>query len=215
MVAAATFANIRATLALLGGTIDNDGDADVEERGVVISRSVDQDQPEIDRLGVRRVAAGGTEVGAFTVEVDGLVPGTEYSFRAYAKNHWGYSYSETETFTTLALEVSSPTAANLTETTATLGGEVITDVPAMVGARGVVYAEAGVNGDPVAGGPGVTNAPALAGGAGVFTVDVAGLTPGAEYAFKAYATISGDTSSSRKECTNEVLAPFSSKRRTR
>lgn len=193
MVAAATFANIRATLALLGGTIDNRGDADIEERGIVISRSVDQDQPEIDRLGVRHVLASGTEVGAFTVEVDGLIPGTAYSFRAYAKNHWGYSYSETETFTTLALEVSSPTAANLTETTATLGGEVITDVPAMVEARGVVYAEAGVNDDPFAGGPGVTNAPALAGGAGVFTVDVAGLTPGAEYAFKAYATISGDT----------------------
>ncbi|MCB1202984.1 MAG: delta-60 repeat domain-containing protein [Verrucomicrobiae bacterium] len=188
-----TVDNIRATVALLGGTVDYEGDASLEKRGIVISRVKDEDTPEHGRDGVRVVVADGTDEGVFTVEVGDLVPGAEYAFRAFAESYYGIGYSEILNFTTLALEVSSPTVSNLTDTTATLGGEVITDVPGMVSERGVVFSEIADNDDPIIGGAGVTKIAAATAGAGVFSVDITGLMTGGDYAFKAYASIDGDT----------------------
>jgi hypothetical protein len=40
--------------------------------------------------------------GVFTVNVSGLLPGTDYSYSAYATNNQGISYTLTGSFTTLA-----------------------------------------------------------------------------------------------------------------
>jgi probable HAF family extracellular repeat protein len=83
--------------------------------------------------------------------------------------------------------VDTPTAANVTATTATLGGNVSSDGGAMIKAIGVVYAPTVVNSTPQLGGPGVGVATGT-GTTGVFTVNVSGLTPGTDYSFAAFAT---------------------------
>ena len=47
-------------------------------------------------------ATGTGTAGAFTVNVSGLAPWTDYSYAAFATNSMGVSYSETSFFTTLA-----------------------------------------------------------------------------------------------------------------
>jgi alpha-tubulin suppressor-like RCC1 family protein len=88
--------------------------------------------------------------------------------------------------------VTTPTSTNVTATTATLGGKVTSDGGVTITERGLVYSVIGTNGDPVVGGAGVTKI--IAGGTtGVFAVPVTGLTAGAAYSFKAYATTSAGT----------------------
>jgi hypothetical protein len=80
-----------------------------------------------------------------------------------------------------------PSATAITDTLATLGGEVTGDGGAGITARGVVYATTSTNSNPRLGGTGVT-AVAATGTTGLFTVNASGLTPGAGYTFAAYAT---------------------------
>ena len=88
--------------------------------------------------------------------------------------------------------VTTPTAASITGTTATLGGNLTSDGGATVTARGVAYALTATNSNPQLGGAGVTNI-AGTGTTGVFTVVASGLTPGTSYTFAAYATNSEGT----------------------
>ena len=92
-----------------------------------------------------------------------------------------------------AATVTTPTSANLTTTTATLGGNVTSDGGAAITERGVVYAPTGTNSDPLIGGTGVVKT-TRTGTTGVFTVAVTGLTQTTGYSFKAYATNSLGTS---------------------
>jgi hypothetical protein len=80
-----------------------------------------------------------------------------------------------------------PSATAITDTLATLGGNVTGDGGASVSARGVVYALTSANTNPQLGGTGVT-ALATTGTTGAFTVDSSGLAPGTAYTFAAYAT---------------------------
>jgi hypothetical protein len=88
--------------------------------------------------------------------------------------------------------VTTPTSANVTATSATLGGNVTSDGGAAVTERGVVYASTATNSDPQIGGTGVTKV-TTSGTTGVFTVNVTGLSPNTGYTFKAYAINSGGT----------------------
>ena len=97
----------------------------------------------------------------------------------------------TATFAPLP-SVTSPTATGITETSATLGGNVTSDGGQTVTERGVVYAPLATNSNPVLGGTGVVSQTA-AGTTGVFTTDVTGLTAGTTYAYKAYATTPAGT----------------------
>lgn len=97
----------------------------------------------------------------------------------------------TATFAPLP-SVTSPTATDITETGATLGGNVTSDGGQTVTGRGVVYAPLATNGNPVLGGTGVMNVTS-AGTTGVFTAPVTGLTAGTTYAYKAYATTAAGT----------------------
>ena len=83
--------------------------------------------------------------------------------------------------------VASPTSADVTTTTATLGGNVTSDGGATVTERGVVYAVTVINSDPQLGGTGVTNVVGT-GTTGVFNTSVTGLTAGTAYSYAAYAT---------------------------
>ena len=114
-VTAPTSANIANTSATLGGTASDIGSSAITERGVVYApTSVDAD-PNIGDAGVTKVVEGAKTTGAFTVNVAGLTPNTNYSFAAYATSFGGTNYSPVATFTTT---ISDPTgAAGLVVTT--------------------------------------------------------------------------------------------------
>lgn len=88
--------------------------------------------------------------------------------------------------------VTTPTSASITDTTATLGGNVTSDGNTSIMAQGVVYAPTSTNSNPQLGGTGVVNVTGV-GATGVFTVSATSLTPNTAYSFKAYVTNSVGT----------------------
>jgi len=83
--------------------------------------------------------------------------------------------------------VDTLTSANVTATTATLGGIVESDGGAAITGFGVVYAPTAVDSNPQIG-DGVATTATGTGTTGAFTVNVSGLTPNTAYSFAAYAT---------------------------
>lgn len=188
-----TATSIAATGATLGGNVTSEGASTITERGVVYSTTATNADPVIGGTGVTKVTVSGT-TGAFTTAVTGLTPATSYSFKAYATNAQGTSYTDVATFATLALppSVASPSATTITATSTTLGGNVTDDGGAAVTERGVVYSPTATNSNPFIGSAGVIQATAT-GTTGVFSVPITGLDPGTSYHFKAYATNSVGT----------------------
>lgn len=88
--------------------------------------------------------------------------------------------------------VTTPTSTGITDTGATLGGNVTSEGGSSVTERGVVYSINSANSNPLIDGSGVTKA-TTSGTTGVFTVAVTSLTPATTYAFKAFATSAAGT----------------------
>jgi phosphodiesterase/alkaline phosphatase D-like protein len=87
-----TRTGITSTGATLGGNVSSDGGSTIIERGVVYSISSVNNNPALGGAGVTKVGGAGT-TGVFTVNVVGLSPNTTYSFKAYAINAAGTSYT--------------------------------------------------------------------------------------------------------------------------
>ena len=83
--------------------------------------------------------------------------------------------------------VASPTYANVTTTSAMLGGTVTDNGGVTVTSVGVVYAPTSVNSNPQIGGTGVASI-ASATVAGAFTIGISNLLPNTTYSYAAYAT---------------------------
>ncbi len=96
-----TATNITATTAILGGTVESAGGAGITGIGVVYAPTSVDSNPQVGDA-VASTASGSGTMGVFTVNVSGLLPGTDYSYAAYATNSEGISYSSTGSFTTLA-----------------------------------------------------------------------------------------------------------------
>jgi uncharacterized protein (TIGR02145 family) len=173
-----------ATTATAGGNVTLDGGAAVTERGVCWSTTANPNTT----TGTKVVAAA-AGLGAFTVPITGLQPGTTYHVVAYAINSSGTSYGSDVAFATLATKptVTSATDANPTQTTATVGGEVTATGGAAITERGVYW---GLLADPSTTG---TKAVATLGQLGTFTVSLTNLTPATKYYVKAFATNSQGT----------------------
>jgi uncharacterized membrane protein len=104
--------------------------------------------------------------------------------------------------------VDTPTAVNVTATTATLGGTVESDGGAAITGIGVVYAPSAVDSNPQVG-DGVASTATGTGTTGVFTVNVSGLTPGTDYSYTAYATNSMGASYSMTGSFTTLATPQS------
>jgi hypothetical protein len=134
---------------------------------------------------------GATMTGsASPVTMSGLLNGTGYTFNVTATNSIGTSLpsAATATVTPATLpSVTTPSSASVSNSAATLGGNVTNDGGAALSARGVVYSQTAINSNPQIGGVGVTNVP-TSGTTGIFTVNVSVLTSGTAYTFAAYAT---------------------------
>ena len=126
--------NLTSSSVLLTGSVSSDGGAAVTARGFCLSTS-----PNPTTSGSK--TNDGTGSGSYASQVTGLTAGATYYVRAYAINSQGTAYSDQITFTA-SLVLSLPTvttseATNVTSSSATLGGNIVSDGNAAITERGV------------------------------------------------------------------------------
>ena len=101
-VTTASITNITETTAKAGGTVTNDGNASVTERGVCIATV---SNPTTSNTKI----TAGSGTGSFTCNLTGLQANTTYYVRAYAVNSKGTAYGEQVSFTTQQQSNTPPT----------------------------------------------------------------------------------------------------------
>jgi peptidoglycan/xylan/chitin deacetylase (PgdA/CDA1 family) len=179
-VATSEVTDITSSSATSGGNVADDGGSPVTARGIVWSTS---ENPAVDNN--EGITADGEGTGEFTSSLNELSPGARYYVRAYATNAEGTGYGSQVEFTTLG-EFASVTTSGVTDITsssATSGGSVTDDGGSPVTARGIVW---GTSENPaVESNEGLT---VDGEGTGEFTSSLTGLSPGARYYVRAYAT---------------------------
>ena len=178
-----TVSNVTQTTATGGGNVTSDGGSTVTARGVCWSTS---HNPTISNSHT----TNGTGTGSFTSSITNMTANTTYYVRAYATNNAGTAYGSEVSFTTLQ-NMTLPTVTtgqvtNITQTTATAGGNVTNAGGGTVTARGVCWSTSH--------NPTVSNSHTTDGtGTGSFTSSITNLTANTTYYFRAYATNSAGT----------------------
>ena len=163
--------------AISGGDVTHDGYAAVTARGVCWSTSPNPTAGDSH-------TTDGTGTGVFVSDLTGLVPATEYHYRAYATNSIGTNYGDDLIFTTPVFTlptVTTDTATSISYESAISGGEVTDNGFADVTARGLCW---GTSPNPTIN-DSLTNDGA---GNGTFVSELTGLTAGTLYHYRAYAT---------------------------
>jgi uncharacterized protein (TIGR02145 family) len=189
--------NITLTTATSGGNITADGGADITARGVVWNTS---SNPTISLV---TKTTDGTGIGSFTSNLTNLTPNTTYYVRAYATNSVGTVYGNEVTFTTSAIQLpvlTTSAISNITENSASSGGNITSDGGGAITSRGVVWSTTQ--------NPTITLSTRTTDGtgSGAFTSSIANLTPNTQYYVRAYATNSAGTAYGN-EITLTTLTP--------
>jgi hypothetical protein len=125
--------DITKTTATGGGLITSDGGSAITARGVCWSTGA---TPTI----ADSKTTSSTSAVNFTSAITGLSAGTTYYVSAYATNGAGIGYGTAVSFTTLPVDVPALTtsaASEITDITATSGGNITSDGGSAVTARGV------------------------------------------------------------------------------
>lgn len=123
------------TSAVCGGDISSDGNAEVTERGICYATTA---QPTTQDS----VILCGSGTGSFSTVLPNLQDGVTYYVRAYATNGKGTAYGDQKTFTTTsyyAPTVSTNAPQNISFTTTTCGGKVLTDGALSITDKGICY----------------------------------------------------------------------------
>jgi uncharacterized protein (TIGR02145 family) len=175
--------SITQTTATCGGNVSSAGTSTVTARGVcwnTVSGPTTANSKTSDATGT----------GIFTSSITGLTANTTYYVRAYATNSTGTSYGAEKTFTTLAYEapaVNTADVSNISQTSATCGGNVTSAGTLSVTVRGVCWSTTTL--------PTISNNKTFDdSGTGGFTSSITGLTASTTYYVRAYATSSAGTS---------------------
>jgi len=183
-VTTAPVTDIMQTTATSGGTVTSDGGTTVTARGVCWSTSTNPTT-------ANSYTTNGSGTGTFVSNLTGLTANTLYYVRAYATNSVGTAYGNELTFTTLPNPVlptvTTTAVTDITQTTATSGGNVTSDGGATVTARGVCWS---TSSNPTTAGSHTTDGS----GTGTFVSNLTGLTANTLYYVRAYATNSVGTS---------------------
>ena len=171
-------ADITTNSAVLRGSINLDGKS-ITEKGFVVYT---------DENSVTEYDVAGNEIGEFSCQISELEDGAVYYYKAYMIVADEMFYGEEKSFTTLEEivitipEVVTVSVTEVTENTAILTGEVVSDGGAEVVERGFIWndhydGEGSIEDFIVEVGSGV----------GVFTYQLTGLQQNTEYYFLAYA----------------------------
>jgi hypothetical protein len=168
--------SITATTAIAGGNVISDGTSSVTARGICWNSTgfpTIADNKTVDGAGL----------GVFTSSLTGLLPTRTYYVRAYATSSVGTYYGDELTVTTLASPptISTIIPSSISKTTAIAGGNITSAGTSPVTARGVCW---GLNANPTT----TDNVTNDGSGNGIFTSTLTGLTSGATYHIRAYAT---------------------------
>lgn len=170
--------NIGSHLATLNGEVVSN-ETPVTERGFFWSET-NPDPDKTDNLFI--LADSSTD---FSTELTGLESETKYYVRAYASDTKDIFYGKTVEFTTKAITTEYIT--NITQTTATGGGDIVSDGGATITARGVCW---NTTGTPTIADSKTNDST----GIGTFTSNITGLIANTTYYLRAYFTNSNGTS---------------------
>lgn len=178
--------------AVLGGEVTSDGGAPILDRGVVFAATATNADPVFGAVGATRVKADAA-TGVFTVQVAGLPPATDYSFKAYAINSAGTAWSAVGTFSTPAAGTggtrSSLTGAAVSDVTSDSATISATAGSASGRFRGAVYSEVAVDAAPPTVGTGVTQWVDAVTGNGFFQTTATGLKRNTQYAARVFSSL--------------------------
>ena len=168
------------TTATLGGNITNSGTPPCYEFGVCFGTNPNPD------VSNNKTVVSGSGTGSFSTNVSGLLPNTTYYVRAYAINTAGAAYGAQVNFTTSAGTGTLPalttsTVTGITQTSATLGGNITNAGSPAYYERGVCY---GTSSNPT-----TSNNKTIISGSetGNFSITVSGLMANTNYYVRAYA----------------------------
>jgi len=166
--------------AVCGGEVLSNGASEVLSRGVCWGFN---SQPTLEE----NKTVDGSGLGVFTSNIIGLVENTTYFFRAYATNSAGVGYGEDVTFITSSIPVvNTADVTDISSTSATCGGTVISDGTLYVSERGVCWSETPnptINDDRTIDGTGL----------GSYWSFIVNLTENKTYYVRAYATNAAGT----------------------
>uniref|UniRef100_UPI002930AC5F hypothetical protein n=1 Tax=Pedobacter gandavensis TaxID=2679963 RepID=UPI002930AC5F len=174
--------NIIATTATSGGDITDDGRSPILVRGITWNTT---GLPTLEKS-AKTIDKTTTGTGKFEAFLTGLTDQTTYYVRAYATNAVGTTYGSQISFTTLpvmlpTLQTNSP--AEISSSAVTTGGNVIDDGGMPITQRGICWSTSP--------NPSIALATRLnhaTSGTGIYSIPVAGLTPGTKYYLRAFAT---------------------------
>lgn len=167
--------DITQNTATCGGNVTHDGGATVTIKGVCWSTTQNPDINDFHTV-------DGSGTGGFVSYLTGLAENETYYLRAFATNEVGTSYGNQLSFTTLTIPtvVTNP-VTDITQNTATCGGEVTNDGGTSVTFRGVCWS--------ITQNPTTDDDHTVDGfGTGVFTSLLTGLNSNTSYFVRAYAT---------------------------
>ncbi len=160
--------------AISGGNISNAGGTEIISRGVCWSTN---ENPTIEN----NHSSSGTGAGEYTVSITGLSIGNTYYVRAYATNSIGVAYGNQVTFSNDIPTLTTTSISDITETSASSGGEITNSGGTAVISRGICWS---TSPSPTIGDNKTTNGS----GTGTFSTSMTGLTKSETYYVRSYAT---------------------------
>ena len=171
------------TSAVCHGEVSADGGAEVTSRGFCYALHENPTMAD-------SVLLCGEGMGAFEGTLTGLAEDTRYYVKAFATNRVGTVYGSQKTFTTLFTvslpEVTTLEVTDITQTTATGGGNVTSSGNSEVTERGICWS---TSHNPTTSGNHASSGTVT----GSYTVNMTGLTAGTTYYVRAYAKNSAGT----------------------
>jgi uncharacterized protein (TIGR02145 family) len=172
--------DILATSCIVNYNISKQGSSAITQSGVLWAPWSFNDYDLADE-----VINSSTGIGNFSLAIPDLSPSTIYYVRSFAKNSQGISIGNMISFTTPSLSavptVTTYIVSDITQTTATCGGNVTLPGGSLITARGICW---GTSSNPLVTGNHTTDGAVLGG----FTSSLTGLTQNTIYYVRAYAT---------------------------